>query len=307
MKIFLSSTYEDLAEHRAKAAHAVERLGQHGIRMEVFGARPGEAAAVCLDEIDSSEAFVGIYAHRYGYIPRGSAISITEQEFDFAQEKNKPTFCFLIDENHPWRPGFIESEPGQSKLKAFKQRISQTVVRDTFTTPEDLAYKVASSLGRFLLARKIKEELDRVPGSEYVSTEHGRDQVARRAARLETIIRGARVLLVNDIPAEMNHVIAILRALEIEVEVETTSDNALKLLAKSRFDAVISDMRRGQVVDEGIRFFKRMRQDNLHCPTIFTVGQYKPERGTPPHAFGITNRVDELLNLLFDILERVRG
>lgn len=66
-------------------------------------------------------------------------------------------------------------------------------------------------------------------------------------------------------------------------------------------------MRRGQVADEGIRFFKRMRQVGLHHLIIFTAGQYQPERGTPPYAFGITNRVDELLNLLFDILERVRG
>ncbi len=306
MKIFLSSTYEDLLDHRAKAAQAIERLGQHGIRMEVFGARPGEATAICFDEIDSSDVFVGIYAHRYGYIPDGSEISITEQEFDFAKEKEKPTFCFFVDENHPWLPAYIEPEPVQSKLKAFKRKVSKTVIRDTFTTPEDLAYKVSTSLGRFLLASKIKEELESVPGSENVSTPHGRDQVSRRAARLETIIRGARVLLVNDILAEMSYVIAILRALDVEVEVATTSDNALKLLAESRFDAVISDMRRGQVADEGIRFIKRMRQGGLYRPTIFTVGQYQPERGTPPHAFGITNRVDELLNLLFDIIERVR-
>ena len=55
MKIFLSSTYEDLVDHRARAAQAVERLGQHGICMEVFGARPGEATVMCLIEIDSSD------------------------------------------------------------------------------------------------------------------------------------------------------------------------------------------------------------------------------------------------------------
>jgi uncharacterized protein DUF4062 len=54
MKVFLSSTYEDLREHRAKAAQAIERLGQHGIRMEVFGARADEATTACLEEIESS-------------------------------------------------------------------------------------------------------------------------------------------------------------------------------------------------------------------------------------------------------------
>jgi hypothetical protein len=34
--------------------------------------------------------------------------------------------------------------------------IKTRVVRDTFTTPEDLAYKVAASLGRFLITSKVK-------------------------------------------------------------------------------------------------------------------------------------------------------
>jgi CheY-like chemotaxis protein len=307
MKIFLSSTFEDLIEHRAKAAQAVERLGQQGIRMEVFGARPGEATTICFDEISNSHAFVGIYAHRYGYIPDGSDTSITEQEFDFAQEEMKPTFCFFVNENLPWLPGYIDPEPGKNKLRAFKQKVSAKVVRETFTTPEDLAYKVSSSLGRFLLATKIKEELERVPGSEKVSTPKGRNQVSRRAARVESVIYGSRVLLVNDVPAEMRHVIAILCDVGIEVDVATTSREALAKLESLAFDAVITDMRRGQVADEGLRFFAQMRERNLHCATVFTVGDYEPDLGTPPHAFGITNRVDELLNLVFDILERTRG
>jgi hypothetical protein len=93
MKVFLSSTYQDLVEYRAKAAQAIERLGQQGIRMEVFGARAEEASDACVGEIEASDAFVGIYAHRYGYVPSNSTISITEREFNFAQEKKKPAFC----------------------------------------------------------------------------------------------------------------------------------------------------------------------------------------------------------------------
>jgi hypothetical protein len=57
MKIFLSSTYVDLVEYRAAAANALERLGQQGIRMEVFGARPTDATSACFDEIGESDAF----------------------------------------------------------------------------------------------------------------------------------------------------------------------------------------------------------------------------------------------------------
>src|SRR5207248_10559404 len=102
MRIFVSSTFEDLTDYRKKATDAIERLGQQGIRMEVFGARPGLATEACFEEIESSDAFVGIYAHRYGYVPQLSSTSITEQEFDFALEKRKPVFCFLVDEGYPW-------------------------------------------------------------------------------------------------------------------------------------------------------------------------------------------------------------
>jgi hypothetical protein len=141
MRVFLSSTFEDLVDYRTKAALAVERLGQQNIRMEVFGARPLGATEVSLQEIEASDAFVGIYAHRYGFIPVGADLSITEQEFNSVYSR-KPVFCFVVDENFPWLPRHIEASPGREKLIRFKQRLSETVVLDKFTTAEDLAFKV---------------------------------------------------------------------------------------------------------------------------------------------------------------------
>jgi Domain of unknown function (DUF4062) len=159
MKVFISSTYEDLIDYRTKTAEAVERLGQQGVRMEVFGARPQRATEVCRDEIVESDIFVGIYAHRYGYIPPGGDLSITEMEYHYAVEHKKPVFCFVVDEDHPWRPASIEGEPAQAKLKALKEKISSSLVRDTFTTPEDLAFKVAASVGRYLIAKAMIDSL----------------------------------------------------------------------------------------------------------------------------------------------------
>jgi len=150
MRIFLSSTYVDLIEYRQAAAEALERLGQQVGRMEIFGARPVEPSDACLSEIADCDLFVGIYAHRYGYIPDGSMVSITEAEFRHARKLNKPIFCFVVNANHPWPPGIIESEPGRTKLIALKAAISSSLVRDTFTTPENLAYKIATSVGRYL-------------------------------------------------------------------------------------------------------------------------------------------------------------
>lgn len=181
MKVFLSSTYQDLVGHREAAARAIERLGQQGVRMEVFGARPVEATDACFEEILDSDALVGIYAHRYGYVPQGHTRSITEQEFEYAREKDKPTFCFVIDEDYPWPPKHVETEPGRTRLRDFLQRLRATVVTDSFTSQEDLAFKVAASLGRFLLYRKVKEELERLPAREF--SKHRIGSVSGRQAR----------------------------------------------------------------------------------------------------------------------------
>ena len=157
IKIFLSSTYLDLVAYRNAAAQAIERLGQQGVRMEVFGARPLEATTACFDEIAASDALVGIYAHRYGYIPLGQSTSITEQELEFVRLKQKPTFCFIDDEEYPWPPKHVEAGDAHELLPKFKNRLQSEVVTDYFTTADDLALKVSSSLGRYLLSMRLKK------------------------------------------------------------------------------------------------------------------------------------------------------
>jgi hypothetical protein len=102
MKVFLSSTSADLKAHRIATTEALERLGSQVDRMEVFGARANDPTQASLKDLEQSELFVGIYAHRYGYIPNGSTTSITEQEYDHAKKLEKPMFCFLVDEDQDW-------------------------------------------------------------------------------------------------------------------------------------------------------------------------------------------------------------
>jgi hypothetical protein len=150
MKVFLSSTYIDLINHRKLAAEALERLKLEVGRMEVFGARPDEPSKACLNEVEDCELFIGIYAHRYGHIPKGGRVSITEAELRCAQDNGKAIFCFVIDDNYPWPPKFIDDDPGKVKLNILKTMIRERFTIDTFGTPEDLAYKIASSIGRYI-------------------------------------------------------------------------------------------------------------------------------------------------------------
>ena len=151
MNVFVSSTALDLPNHRLAVAMALERLGLQPARMETFGARPEDPTEACLKEIEGSDIFVGIYAHRYGYVPPGSTSSITESEFDYACNLRRPTFCFFIDGEYPWPQEYMEQSRGKEKLIAFKARLEKLIVRDVFTTPDVLATRVATSIGRYLI------------------------------------------------------------------------------------------------------------------------------------------------------------
>lgn len=155
MKAFLSSTYIDLADHRKIVSDALERMSLSVGRMEILGAKPQEPKDACLSLIDECDLFIGVYAHRYGFIPGDQGISITEMEYEYAKSRGKSLFCFLIDEDEPWAPKFIDDEPAKSKLKAFKQRVKDNLTVDFFSKPADLAYKVSTSIADFLSKQAI--------------------------------------------------------------------------------------------------------------------------------------------------------
>ena len=155
MKVFISSTYKDLIEYRSAAIRAVEGTNYQASKMEVFGARPDEPLHACLKEVEESDLFIGIYALRYGFVPEGADISITEMEYVHAKKLGKLIYCFLLDdENYPWLKKWIEGEPGKSNLEDFKKRIQTQHVCDYFTTPDDLRAKVANALSNFVVSQQ---------------------------------------------------------------------------------------------------------------------------------------------------------
>jgi tetratricopeptide (TPR) repeat protein len=147
MKVFLSSAYVDLIEHRKEAAEALARLGHHVIGMETFNARTEDPTKASLKEVEECELFVGIYAHRYGSSIGKAKISVTEQEFDYAVEKGKEIFAFFVDEDFSWPPKMVDKDAGQiKKLSAFKKKIVDHVTPDYFTDKTDLAYKIVAAV-----------------------------------------------------------------------------------------------------------------------------------------------------------------
>lgn len=89
--IFISSTAIDLPDHRKAAIDALERIGFEPIAMERFPPDPADAVTVCLRHVDEADAYLGVYAHRYGWVPPGESRSITEMEYDRAIQRDIPS------------------------------------------------------------------------------------------------------------------------------------------------------------------------------------------------------------------------
>ena len=58
--------------------------------MEHLPASDRDAIAESLRIVDEATIYLGIFAHRYGYIPKGNSISITEMEYNRAVERGIP-------------------------------------------------------------------------------------------------------------------------------------------------------------------------------------------------------------------------
>ncbi|MCX7840090.1 MAG: DUF4062 domain-containing protein, partial [Anaerolineae bacterium] len=86
MRIFLSSTYQDLREHRKRVIEVIDRLRHSGadvewFGMEAFGARDDLPTDACIKFVDACDLYIGLFGVRYGSIDPKSGKSMTEVEY----------------------------------------------------------------------------------------------------------------------------------------------------------------------------------------------------------------------------------
>lgn len=106
-RIFLSSTAQDLKDHRAKVLEALLKVGQQPVAMEFFEARPGDPFSVCREKAASADCLVVIVAHCYGWKPAEAEggdgkKSITWHEVEAAEAAGKQVLAFWVDPDFPW-------------------------------------------------------------------------------------------------------------------------------------------------------------------------------------------------------------
>ena len=124
------------------------RQGMFPVMMEHLPASDAEAISASLAMVDAADIYVGIFAHRYGYVPAGHAISVTEMEYNRAVERKIPRLIFVMDKDHPITIDQVELGEGGVKLEAFKKRLLAGNIVNFFKSPADLRAQVINSLSQ---------------------------------------------------------------------------------------------------------------------------------------------------------------
>ena len=147
VKVFLSSTGKDLADHRDAVYAAVETVDDyHCVRMEEFGARNQSPEEICRQKVSECDVYVGIIGHLYGSCPPGKDQSYTRIEYGTAEATKMPMLLFVAPDDFPIRAEIQEEDGKRAKQQEFRCLVDRKHMRSEFASPSDLATKVLAAL-----------------------------------------------------------------------------------------------------------------------------------------------------------------
>jgi hypothetical protein len=158
----ISSTYKELADHRAAVSKAALGQGMYPLDMANDSAIPDQGLiAASLAKVDEADAYVGLISYRYGQIIEDPArnpdgLSLTELEFRRAAKNGLPICMFIMHADHPVPRSVVNAEAATAgKLAAFIELAKKGRIYAEFTSVDDLKAKVVQTLAR------LKDLLDK--------------------------------------------------------------------------------------------------------------------------------------------------
>ena len=195
---------------------------------------------------------------------------------------------------------FLAAEVARKPADAFAAKLWETVkgalgrVLDREPKPTDLS---AATI------RRAQEEVAAVAGA--LQAARSGSSGLRRAEQVEKVLRGARVLWVDDHPEHNAWERELFRSLGVAIVPVESTRSALACLESEAFDLVISDIRRDHEPTNGIEGAMQVHRARPSLPIVFYVHTLDSTR-IPEPASGITNTPNELIHLVLDRLERTR-
>lgn len=155
-RIYLSSTYEDLKDHRAAIVRLLRRLNDVQVRtMEDYVASDERPADKCIADARASDVYVGLFAWRYGFVPttdNPNHLSITELEYRAAKEAGKQCLIFLLSEEDdvPWVRKYMDevtkdNEAG-ARIRKLREELKLDKTVSFFKSADELAGLVSAAV-----------------------------------------------------------------------------------------------------------------------------------------------------------------
>ena len=199
--IFVSSTYEDMKSYRNAVEDIITKL-EHVVKgMELFGSSPAAPKEKCYEEVRKSKLFICILGMRYGSIEEAEKISFTQLEYDEAIRNKIPVLVYIMDEDFPVPPKFVDKGEGAEMLESFKQQLSRKHVVSKFGSPADLAAKVSADIIKTLenMEGVILEE-----NNDFSNTSKGVELIKRFYERSK-MMDGFRMQLIIQLNTKLDY------------------------------------------------------------------------------------------------------
>jgi tetratricopeptide (TPR) repeat protein len=154
VKIYISSTYEDLKDYREAVYRALRRDRHDVIAMEDYVATDKRPLQKCLKDVASCDIYIGIFAWRYGFIPddekdNPNRLSITELEYRKAKEKGVPCLIFLLNKDEwPLRfsDGTLQSGTKGDNINRLRNELKNGYISSFFENKDQLAGLVLNAV-----------------------------------------------------------------------------------------------------------------------------------------------------------------
>jgi predicted ATPase len=142
VRVFVSSTLDELAPERTAAREAITQLRLTPVLFE-SGARPYPPRELYRAYLAQSDIFIGLYWQRYGWVAPDMTISGLEDEYQLSGDK--PRLIYLktpAPEREPALQGLLD-----------RIRSEEVASYQKFATPEELAERIANDLALLLTER----------------------------------------------------------------------------------------------------------------------------------------------------------
>ena len=142
LRVFVSSTLNELSAERKAVRSAIERLRLAPVMFEL-GARPHAPRDLYRAYLEQSDVFVGLYWERYGWVAPGEEVSGLEDEYNLAGALPKLIYI---------------KQPSSSREPRLATLLDRIVSDDAasykrFSTPEELADLLEGDLATMLAER----------------------------------------------------------------------------------------------------------------------------------------------------------